>query len=118
MRHHRSERFRRRPGISVRTSSGSDDLGALYELIAEHVVAVGMGVDELVDVARGRNGVAHRLEHLRGKRQVEQRVDKQSLVAVRDQSRVAPPPRAVRLQIGETTATEIMQSLRIMPPAH
>jgi hypothetical protein len=51
-----------------------------------------MGVDELADVVRGRDGIPHRLEHLRGERQVEQRVDKQGLVAVRDQPRVAPAP--------------------------
>jgi hypothetical protein len=41
-------------GIFVRASPASDDLGALHELIAEHVVAVGMGVDELADVAAAR----------------------------------------------------------------
>jgi hypothetical protein len=51
-----------------RASAAGDDLSAFDQLIPEHVIAVGVGVDELADIARGRHRVAHGFEHLRGQR--------------------------------------------------
>ena len=70
------EHRRRHLGHLVRCGRGGDDLGAVDELVAVAVVAVGVGVDQRGD----RGGVGdrrHRLEHPPGEAQVEQRVDEQ-----------------------------------------
>jgi hypothetical protein len=66
-------------------------LRAFDQLIAEDVVAIGVGVDEFADVARRRHCVTHGLEHLGGKRQIEQRVDQQGLLAVRTRPALLQP---------------------------
>jgi xanthine dehydrogenase YagR molybdenum-binding subunit len=77
-----------------------------------------VGVDELADFARRRHRVTHGLEHLRGERQIEERVDQQGLLAVRHQTGITPAPGAVRLQISEAAVSEIVQSLGVLPFAH
>ena len=113
------QKVRRRPyGIFVGAGATRDDVGALNELIAESMVAIGMRVDQLLDPSRRRDGVAHGREHFRGQRQIEQGIDQQRLIATYDQARVAPTPRSIRLQISKTAPAKIVQSLGVLPLAH
>jgi hypothetical protein len=76
---------------------GRDDLGIGDKLVAEGVVAVGMGVDECLDLSCRRHLVPHLVEHFPGQFEIEQRIDQKILVAIDDQSRVAPTPAAIGL---------------------
>ena len=72
----RGQHRRRHLGHLVGGRRRGDDLGAVDELVAVAVIAVGVGVDDGVD-RRGRRVGRQRLEHLGGEAQVEQRVDEQ-----------------------------------------
>ena len=96
----------------------SDDLGAGDQLVAERVVAVGMGVDQAADRLRRRHRGAHPPQHLAGQRQVEQRIDQQGLVAVDDQPGIAKTPAAVGLQPGKAAVAEVVQALGVLPFRH
>ena len=108
--HQRRERFRCRRLHLVGGGLRGDDLGAGDEFVAVGVIAVGVRVHQPVDVGGGRVGVLHRVEHLAGVRQVEQRVDEQRLVAADDQPRVAPAPAAVGLQPGVGAVAEVVEA--------
>ena len=106
----RRERFRcRRLHLDCRGLRG-DDLGAGDEFVAVGVIAVGVRVHQPVDVGGGRVGVLHRVEHLAGVRQVEQRVDEQRLAAADDQPGVAPAPAAIGLQPGVGVVAEVVEA--------
>ena len=96
----------------------SDDLGAGHELVAESVVAVGVGVDQATDRPGRRHRGAHLPQHLAGQFEVEQRIDQQCLVAIDDQSGIAEAPAAVGLQPGETAVAEVVQALGVLPFRH
>jgi hypothetical protein len=92
--------------------TGGDDLdtGRCDQLVAEAMVAVGVGVHH----GRQRRAVGQRpdpVEHLPRRDQVEQRVYQQRGPAACHQPGVAPAPAAVRLQPGMTPVAQIMQSL-------
>ncbi len=95
-----------------------DDLGILDELVAESVVAVGMGVDQAADRFGGRHGGAHLVQHLARELEVEQRVDQQGLVAIGDQAGVAPAPASIGLQPGKAAIAEVVQALGVLPLRH
>ena len=86
------------PGAAVMAhllvaSFRGDDLRALDQFVAEAMVAVGMRIDEGSDLrGGGRLGAMHRVEHLAGQLQVEQRIDQQRLSAIDHQTGVAPSP--------------------------
>ena len=69
-----------------------DDPRAFDQLVAEGMVAIGMGVDEHVDrIAAGHIGLDV-VQHLLGAFQVEQRIDQQVGFAIGDDARVRPAP--------------------------
>ena len=100
------------PGGGIR----GDDLRLRHELVAVAVIGVGMGVHQFVERLRGlRLRRAHALEHRTGEFQVEQGVHEQTLVAVHDQSRVAPAPSAVRLDPRVAAVANVVQTLGERP---
>ena len=85
------------------------DLGARREeLVAEAVVAVAVRVHRRVDRA-ALGDAAHRVEHVPGELEVEERVDEQRRAVGRDQPRVAPAPAAVGLQVGIEPVPELVE---------
>jgi hypothetical protein len=62
---------RRALGIFLGARPAGNNLSACHELIAERVIAVGVSVDGLPNLARGWDSVTHSLEHLRCERKIE-----------------------------------------------
>ncbi len=85
-----------------------DDLGAVDELVAVAVVAVGVGVDHRADRRRARV-VGHRLQHRLREAEVEQRVDEQRRPVTDDEPGVAPAPPAIALEVGEAPVAELTE---------
>ena len=95
-----------------------DDDGALDKLIAIGVVAVRMGVHQRVDRYSTRCGIAHRGQHIGGQRQIEQGVDQQRFIAIRDQPGIAPAPAAIGQQIGKSAVSDLVQAFCVLPVRH
>lgn len=72
----RVQHRRRHLGHLVSRRLGRDDLRRLEQLVAVAVIAIGMGVEQGGD-RRSCGERSHRVEHLLGELQVEQRVDQQ-----------------------------------------
>ena len=94
------------------------DGGAAHELVPVAVVAVGVGVDHGIDLARGGHRVAHRRQHLAGEPEVEQRVDQQRCAGVGNEAGVGEAPRAVGLEPRKAAGPDLVQTLRERNPAH
>ena len=90
----------------------TDDLCALYKLVAVAVVAVAVGVHERRDVDAGKRS-GHRIEHCPGEREVEQGVDEEGLIPVDDQAGIAPTPPTVGLHPRVIVATEIEEAMLV-----
>ena len=86
--------------ISCAAAAGGDDLGAVEQLVAVAVVAVGVGVDDRRRSARSGERPPSRRACAAVRSQVEQGVDQQRRAVADDQAGVAPSPAAVGLQVG------------------
>ncbi len=93
-------------------SFGGDDARIGYEAVTKGMIAIGVRIHQLRDVAGCHaSGGMHRVQHFGGEPFIEERVDKQRLVAVHDQSRVAISPRSRRLEIGKMPIAQRMEAL-------
>src|SRR5712692_20711 len=82
------------------------------------MVPVGVCIHQHIDMRSRGNGVAHRVQHLASKLQVEECVDEQRYLAIGNDARVAPSPGAVWLEIGVYIVAEAMQPPAVLPTAH
>jgi hypothetical protein len=89
----------------------ADDFRVGDERVPIAVVAVAVRVDDGLNAIRGGGRATHRREHLGRDLLVEQRVDQQALIPVRDQPGIAPPPRPRQLRIRIDPIPELMQLL-------
>ncbi len=95
--------------ISCAVAERGDDLGAVDELVAVAVVAVGVGVDHGARSAP-LAVIGHRVQHRRRQAEVEQRVDQQRRAVTDDETGVAPPPTTVGLEVGEAPVAELVRA--------
>ena len=111
-RHEAREHCSREKFHLLRRRTGCDDLRALDKRIAEAVIPVRVGVDELPDPP-GRTGLGalHGVQHLAREPQVEERVDEQRFVAVDHEPGVTKAPGSIGLEIGVEPAADFLQPL-------
>ncbi len=109
---------RRQFGHLFGAGCGRDNGRAFDQLIAVGVIAVGVGVDQGADIFRLRHGIAHDLQHLARQIEIKQRIDQQAVLAIGYQAGVGPAPRAVRLQVGVTALSQIVQPFGVLPFRH
>ena len=90
--------------------------GALDQLIAERVIAVVMSVDQRADAGWWPEFERRMSASIcGGELEVEQRIDQQGLIAVGDETGVAPSPGAVGQQIGPEPVADVLQSACVLP---
>ena len=86
---------------------------SLTELVAEPVVAVGVGVEH-GRIGRGGRHARHPVEHVAREREIEQRVDEERGASPSTEAGVGPPPAAVRLEPGAEAVTEIVETFGVV----
>ena len=87
---------------------GGHDLGALQELVAPHVVSVGVRVHDHPD--RHPHAALDLVEHTSRQPGIPQRVDEHRLAVAHHQPGVRLAPFAVRLQPGENPRRRLVQA--------
>ena len=116
--HHLIKLLRRAMLHVLERSLGGQDARALHELVAERVVTIAVRIEECADLVGLWHSLAHAIEHLARELEVEQRVDKQRVIAVDDQAGVAVAPASVGLEPRVAAVAEIVQTLGEFPLAH
>jgi hypothetical protein len=106
------ELWRRGPHVGDRRGGRVDLRARREQLVAEAVVAVAVGVQRGAD-RPAVGDTPHRVEHVAGEREVEERVDEQRSAVARDQAGVAPAPRPVGLEVGEQPVAELVEPLAV-----
>ena len=95
-----------------------DDARVRKQLVAEGVVAVGVGIDQRADGRRSRQRATKALQHLARELQIEQGIDQQGLALIGHQPRIAVASGTVRQQPRVATVAQIMHALGVLPFRH
>ena len=85
-----------------------DAAGGAGQAIATHCIR--SGVKKLVLINRSQGKLGQLVEHLPGKRQVEERVDQQGCVLAAYEPGVRQAPGAVGLQVGPATLAGLVKT--------
>ena len=111
--HEGGQRLRRRRPDLVGAFLGGEDAGVAHKLVTPAVVAIGVRIDNGVDPARER---CQLVEHLPGQLEVKEGVDEQRACLADHQPGVAPPPRAVGLQVGKHAVGDFVDTPLVRRP--